>query len=240
MAEKNIFEEIKSFINDYGNYFTFTAALKEKGKNYKMPEVIADVNSGNPKSVDAPDVKKDNLNYLQDIVVNNCVKCRLSEKRKNIVFGEGSPDCRLMFIGEAPGADEDDTGRPFVGRAGQLLTKIIESINLKREDVYIANVIKCRPPGNRTPSDDEIECCSGYLREQVRIIKPRIICTLGKVPMEYIVGKDKGIISRVRGNEYKYEGIPVIPTYHPSYLLRNPSAKREVWEDMKKIRDSYL
>ena len=145
-----------------------------------------------------------------------------------------------MFIGEAPGAEEDNTGRPFVGRAGQLLTKIIESINLKREDVYIANIIKCRPPENRNPMEDEIALCSPFLEEQISIIKPEIICTLGKFATEFIIGNDKGAISSVRGKEFNYKGVTVIPTYHPSYLLRNPNAKKETWEDMKKIRGLYF
>lgn len=218
-------ESLKCFVDNYKDYFSFTAALTMENKT--LDEDI----SGNELS------KTEQLKNLKENIINLCARCRLSEKRNNIVFGEGDRDCKLMFIGEAPGADEDRTGRPFVGRAGQLLTKIIESIGLKREDVYIANVIKCRPPENRKPLQDEVDTCSGFLRRQIQIIKPKIICTLGTVPMEFIIGKDKGTISRVRGKEFIYEGITVIPTYHPSYLLRNPAAKRDTWEDMKKIRE---
>lgn len=231
-APIQLFKDIKSFIIDYKEYFTLMSAVSNEKFIPNFETFMDDKNK--------PDPQLSRLEYLKDIKVNACVKCKLSKTRKNIVFGEGSPESRLMFIGEAPGAEEDNTGRPFVGRAGQLLTKIIESINLKREDVYIANIIKCRPPENRNPMDDEITACAPFLKEQIALIKPKIICTLGKFSTEFIIGNDKGTISGVRGKEFDYEGITVIPTYHPSYLLRNPSAKRETWEDMKKIRDLYL
>lgn len=247
----NVIDEVRSFVREHKDYFSFISAINDSMQNDSKPRSEITVMEDGMQSCSTSAVlneaelgsnmsKRGALSDFKDGVVNNCTKCRLSEKRKNIVFGEGSPDAKLMFIGEAPGADEDETGKPFVGRAGQLLTKIIESINLKREDVYIANVIKCRPPENRNPAEDEIESCSGFLREQIEIIKPKIICTLGKFPMEFIIGNDKGTISKVRGNVFDYNGIIVIPTYHPSYLLRNPSAKRETWEDMKKIRDLYF
>ena len=233
---KQFFEDIKSFIADNKESFTVMSALKN---NMKVKTGFQ-TETGNKTETDSKASKSDMLKFLKDVKVNECVKCRLSIARKSIVFGEGSPESKLMFIGEAPGAEEDNTGRPFVGRAGQLLTKIIESINLKREDVYIANIIKCRPPDNRNPMDDEISLCVPFLKEQISIIKPEIICTLGKFATEFIIGNDKGAISSVRGREFNYEGITVIPTYHPSYLLRNPSAKRETWEDMKKIRGLYF
>ncbi|RZD17065.1 MAG: uracil-DNA glycosylase [Candidatus Acididesulfobacter guangdongensis] len=190
--------------------------------------------------------KGEALKKLRDYKINNCIKCGLSKERNLIVFGEGNADSDLMFIGEAPGADEDKTGRPFIGKAGQLLTKIIESINLKRESVYIANIIKCRPPGNRNPEQNEIESCSPFLREQIDIIKPKIICTLGKFSTMFIFNEISNAagaaniefekIGSHRGKIYNYKNIKVIPTYHPSYLLRNPSAKKDVWEDMKLIR----
>ena len=190
--------------------------------------------------------KGEALKKLRDYKINNCIKCGLSKERNLIVFGEGNADSDLMFIGEAPGADEDKTGRPFIGKAGQLLTKIIESINLKRESVYIANIIKCRPPGNRNPEQNEIESCSPFLREQIDIIKPKIICTLGKFSTMFIFNEISNAaggeniefekIGGHRGKIYNYKNIKVIPTYHPSYLLRNPSAKKDVWEDMKLIR----
>ena len=140
-----------------------------------------------------------------------------------------------MFVGEAPGADEDIQDEPFVGRAGQLLTKIIEAIELRREDVYIANVIKCRPPQNRNPEPDEVEQCEPFLFQQIDTIKPRVIVALGKFAAQSLL-RTKDPITRIRGREFKYRDAVLIPTYHPAYLLRNPSAKRDVWEDMKRVR----
>jgi DNA polymerase len=140
-----------------------------------------------------------------------------------------------MFVGEAPGADEDQQGEPFVGRAGQLLTKIIEAINLRREDVYIANVIKCRPPGNRNPEPDEVEQCQPFLFRQIDAIQPKVIVALGKFAAQSLL-QTTDPITRLRGREFKVRGATLIPTFHPAYLLRNPSSKREVWEDMKKVR----
>ena len=168
--------------------------------------------------------------------IGDCVRCKLhTQGRRQIVFGVGNPDADLMFVGEAPGADEDVQGIPFVGRAGQLLTKIIEAINLKREDVYIANVIKCRPPGNRNPEQDEVETCEAFLFQQIDIIKPRVIVALGTFAARTLL-RTLDPISRLRGRVYDYRGAKLIPTFHPAYLLRNPSSKREVWEDMKVVR----
>ncbi|HEY7285662.1 MAG TPA: uracil-DNA glycosylase [Vicinamibacterales bacterium] len=168
--------------------------------------------------------------------IGDCTRCKLhTQGRRQIVFGVGNPDADLMFVGEAPGADEDIQGVPFVGRAGQLLTKIIEAINLKREDVYIANVIKCRPPGNRNPEQDEVETCEPFLFQQVDIIKPKVIVALGTFAARALL-RTLDPISRLRGRVYDYRGAKLIPTFHPAYLLRNPSSKREVWEDMKLVR----
>lgn len=169
---------------------------------------------------------------------SQCVKCGLHETRTNVVFGEGNPEARLMFVGEAPGRDEDIQGRPFVGRAGQLLTRIIESIGLTREEVYIANILKCRPPNNRNPLPDEIACCLPYLTEQMEIIQPRIICALGAFAAQTLIGTSEGI-TRLRGTFYDYHGTKLMPTFHPAACLRNPSTKKYVWEDMKQIRDEY-
>jgi DNA polymerase len=166
-----------------------------------------------------------------------CIRCKLHTLgRKQIVFGVGNPDADLMFVGEAPGADEDAQGEPFVGRAGQLLTKIIEAIGLKREDVYIANLIKCRPPGNRNPEPDEVEQCEPFLFRQIDTIKPKVIVALGKFAAQALL-RTSDPITRLRGREYKYRDAVLMPTYHPAYLLRTPSAKREVWEDMKRVRE---
>jgi DNA polymerase len=152
-----------------------------------------------------------------------------------VVFGVGNPRAALMFVGEAPGFDEDRQGEPFVGAAGQLLTRIIAAIKLRREDVYIANILKCRPPNNRNPKPDEIALCRPYLDRQIELIRPRVICALGKFAAQTLLASDAPI-SRLRGRFHDYRGIPVMPTYHPAYLLRNPDGKRAVWEDMQQIQ----
>lgn len=164
----------------------------------------------------------------------DCAQCGLQKTRKNIVFGEGSPEARLMFVGEAPGQEEDQQGLPFVGAAGQLLTKIIEAMKLRREDVYIANCLKCRPPGNRNPLPDEIVSCNPILQKQIEIIQPRVICALGKFAAQTLLSSEEPI-SRLRGRFYDYQGIKLIPTFHPAYLLRNPSDKKLVWADMQMV-----
>ena len=165
-----------------------------------------------------------------------CTRCKLAGLgRRQIVFGVGNPVADLMFVGEAPGADEDIKGEPFVGRAGQLLTKIIEAIDLRREDVYIANVIKCRPPQNRNPEPDEVEQCEPFLFRQIDTIRPKVIVALGKFAAQCLL-KTTEPITKIRGREFTYRDAILIPTYHPAYLLRTPSAKRDVWEDMKRVR----
>jgi DNA polymerase len=169
--------------------------------------------------------------------IGDCTRCKLHTLgRRQIVFGVGNPNADLMFVGEAPGADEDIQGEPFVGRAGQLLTKIIEAIGLRREDVYIANVIKCRPPQNRNPELDEVETCEPFLFRQIDIINPKVIVALGKFGAQTLL-RTLDPISRLRGRVYSYRGAKLVPTFHPAYLLRNPASKREVWEDMKLVRD---
>jgi len=168
--------------------------------------------------------------------LGDCTRCKLHTLgRRQIVYGVGNPNADLMFVGEAPGADEDIQGEPFVGRAGQLLTKIIEAIGLTRADVYIANVIKCRPPGNRNPEPDEVEQCEPFLFRQIDTIKPKVIVALGKFAAQCLL-RTTDPITRLRGREFKYRDAILIPTYHPAYLLRTPSAKRDVWDDMKKVR----
>jgi DNA polymerase len=166
----------------------------------------------------------------------DCPRCKLATQgRKQVVFGVGNPDADLMFVGEAPGGDEDIQGIPFVGRAGQLLTKMILAINLERDQVYIANVIKCRPPGNRNPEPDEVAECEPFLFRQIDAIQPKVIVALGKFAAQCLL-KTETPISRLRGREVFYRDAVLIPTFHPAYLLRNPSSKREVWEDMKRVR----
>ena len=168
--------------------------------------------------------------------LGDCVRCKLHTLgRKQIVFGVGNPSADLMFVGEAPGRDEDEQGIPFIGRAGQKLTQIIEAIGLTRDQVYIANVIKCRPPGNRNPEPDEVEQCEPFLFRQIDVINPKVIVALGTFAARSLLKTDEPI-SRLRGRVYLYRGAKLIPTFHPAYLLRNPSCRREVWEDMKKAR----
>ena len=168
--------------------------------------------------------------------LGDCTRCKLHGGRSHLVFGVGRPDADLMFVGEAPGRDEDLQGEPFVGRAGQLLTKIIEAIDLRREDVYIANVIKCRPPQNRNPERDEVETCRPFLFAQIDAIQPRVIVALGSFAVRTLLDDDRLPISRARGQVYACRGARLIPTFHPAFLLRSPDRKRDVWEDMKRVR----
>lgn len=178
-------------------------------------------------------IRKETLTAIRD-ALGECTRCPLCHARTHIVFGEGNPDAKLVFVGEGPGADEDHSGRPFVGAAGQLLTKIIAAMNLSRELVYICNIVKCRPPGNRNPEPDEIRRCVPFLKRQLAAIEPRVICTLGSVAARTLL--DTGApISRLRGRFHEVMGIPVMPTFHPAYLLRNPERKRDVWSDVQQI-----
>ncbi len=170
--------------------------------------------------------------------IRDCQGCRLFEGRRAVVFGSGTPDADVMFIGEAPGREEDRQGLPFVGAAGELLTRMIESTGLRREEVYIANVIKCRPPSNRDPEPDEVASCEPYLVRQIEIVKPLVICTLGRFAAQALL-KTTESMGRLRGRVFVYEGIKLIPTYHPAALLRNPQWKRPAWEDLKLVRREY-
>lgn len=166
-------------------------------------------------------------------VTQSCKKCPLCQGRNNVVFGEGSPNADLMFVGEGPGYDEDQQGRPFVGKAGALLTKMINAMQFTREQVYIGNIVKCRPPGNRNPLPEEANTCLPYLERQIELIQPKVIVVLGAVPLKYLLNKNG--IMRLRGKWDSYKGIKVMPTFHPAYLLRNPGAKREVWDDLQQV-----
>jgi uracil-DNA glycosylase family 4 len=173
------------------------------------------------------------LKVLRDDI-GDCQRCKLAGGRINLVFGVGNPNADLVFVGEAPGADEDARGEPFVGKAGQLLTKMIEAMGYRREDVYICNVLKCRPPGNRNPEPDEVQSCEPFLKRQLAAIRPRMIVALGKFAVQCLL-RDDSPISRLRGNFRSYEGIPLMPTFHPAYLLRDPSKKKPAWEDLKAV-----
>lgn len=187
-----------------------------------------------PQLTDAAEVPTDNSIEALIAQAHNCNACRLAGTRTNVVFGVGSPTADLMFIGEAPGRDEDLQGEPFVGRAGQLLTDIIKAMKLTREQVYIANVIKCRPPENRNPEPDELDACRPFIRQQVELIQPKVIVALGKFGLQSLTEKSYSITA-VRGQWLDYNGIKLMPTYHPAYLLRTPAAKKDVWNDMKKV-----
>lgn len=173
-----------------------------------------------------------------DGLINTCMKCALGKTRRNFVFGVGNPDADLVLIGEAPGADEDEQGEPFVGRAGQLLNKILEAIRFKREDVYICNILKCRPPNNREPEPEEVACCEPYLWRQLELLKPKLVLCLGRVAAQVLL-KTKESLTALRSRTHEYQGITVMVTYHPAALLRNPHWKKFVWEDVQKLRALY-
>lgn len=170
--------------------------------------------------------------------LGECTRCKLHTGRTTLVFGVGNPQAWLLFVGEAPGADEDQQGEPFVGKAGQLLTRIIEAMQLTREQVYICNIIKCRPPGNRNPEPDEVAACEPFLLAQLQAIQPKLICALGTVAAQTLL-RTKAPISKLRGRFHDYHGIPVLPTFHPAYLLRNPHEKKTVWADMQLLQREY-
>jgi uracil-DNA glycosylase family 4 len=222
-------------------HLKFAAELGIAGVS-RDPAWRARPDPGAPASVDPapsegqPVMPAEALLAIKRDIGPDCSRCKLHTLgRRQVVFGVGNPDADLMFVGEAPGADEDIQGVPFVGRAGQLLTKIIEAIGLQREEVYIANVIKCRPPQNRNPEQDEVDTCEPFLFQQIDVIKPTVIVALGTFAARALL-RTLDPISRLRGRVFEYRGAKLIPTFHPAYLLRNPSSKREVWEDMKLVR----
>jgi DNA polymerase len=185
----------------------------------------------------APHLLCETLQHIR-LDLGDCQRCGLARGRKNIVFGAGSSSAKILFVGEGPGFEEDQRGEPFVGPAGRLLTKIIEAIHLSRDQVYICNVVKCRPPRNRNPQPDEIKTCFQFLDRQIAAIRPGFVCALGSVAAQTLLNTDAPI-SRLRGRFHDYKGIKLLPTYHPAYLLRNPEKKREVWEDMKMLMKEY-
>lgn len=193
--------------------------------------------AGHAAREDSGGATQDEPTTLEELarVLEGCQRCKLAQGRTHLVFGEGDPRARVMFVGEAPGRQEDLQGRPFVGPAGQLLDRIVENaMGLRREEVYIANVNKCRPPDNRDPEPDEVAACLPFLRRQIRLIRPEVLVTLGRVAAHNLLGVTTSM-RRLRGQDHVFEGIPVVPTWHPAYLLRQPSAKAETWEDVKKV-----
>ena len=219
----------------------YTVDLKNKG--VKEIETYCDISKSAKKSHNKNSNKKIGTNLsLQDYYskIKNCKKCVLSKTRNNFVFGDGSTKAKLVFVGEAPGFEEDKQGKPFVGRAGKLLTKIIEAIGLKREDVYICNVLKCRPPANRSPQSEEVSLCLPYLKKQLELLgSKKVICALGLFASQALL-ELKLPMYEMRGKWHEYKGTPVMVTYHPAYLLRNPPEKRKVWTDMKKVKECLL
>ncbi len=213
-------------------------ANQAQGEKPEMPKKTVEET---PKVTLFGDIKQtlpDADETIEDIHkdIGNCTRCALHEGRTQIVHSTGNRQADLMFVGEAPGADEDAKGEPFVGRAGQLLNKIIEAIDMKREDVFIGNINRCRPPGNRTPTIAEAETCKPFLLREIAIVRPKIIVVMGNTAMKNLLDSKEGI-TKLRGEFQDYYGVKVMPTFHPAYLLRDPRKKREVWEDMKKVRD---
>jgi uracil-DNA glycosylase family 4 len=226
-------QQIREIIFDLKSYFEYLQGMGIT--DFPAPE-------SNTRRVLSPTLEEIRME------LGDCRRCKLHRTRHTLVFGEGNKKARLMIIGEGPGYEEDIQGRPFVGKAGQLLTNILRSIHLQREEVYITNIIKCRPPQNRNPEPDEIQSCYPFLTRQIQAIQPQIICTLGTFAAQTLLKTDAKITT-LRGKFYEFAGIKVFPTYHPAYLLRNPQRKREVWEDVKQISkwmvhhagiDSYL
>ena len=227
-------EDVVADLRERAQYFATLTDLGVDRAAFARPGAAAAASKAAPADGVAVAAAADALRAIREDL-GDCKRCKLHATRKNIVFGQGSPAARLMFIGEAPGADEDEQGLAFVGKAGQLLTKIIEAIGLTRDEVFITNILKSRPPENRNPEPDEILACQGFLDRQIDAIRPRVIVALGKFAAHWVL-KTAEPITRLRGRMGRYKDIPVMPTYHPAYLLRTPSAKKEVWEDMKVVR----
>jgi len=226
MADETHSRELFAIINDVKEHLTYLEELGVEGIDPSAPVSKWHVDEG--------------VETLEDVwsETRDCTRCPLFEGRTHVVNSEGNRHAKLMFVGEAPGADEDVQARPFVGRAGKLLTQIMESIGFKREDVFIGNVNRCRPPQNRTPTTDEGVTCRPFIIREIEIVRPKVIVVLGNVAMKNLLNTKEGI-TKLRGKFQDYRGIKVMPTFHPAYLLRDPSKKRETWEDMKTVRD-YL
>lgn len=224
-------------VDEYLRIVSTVKSYVEDQMEMGFSEAPASKKSGNHGAGGSASVVYESMEDIR-AAVENCQLCPLCETRSNVVFGDGSEDAKLVFVGEAPGADEDRQGKPFVGRSGQKLTQIIEAMGLSRSDVYITNVLKCRPPGNRNPMPDEIRACEPYLISQLQLIKPRVICALGTFAAQTLLRSDRRI-SRLRGQFHVYQGIKLMPTYHPAYILRNPKFKRDVWNDVQMIMVEY-
>ena len=241
---EDLFSRIQAFFDQEHDLFGEAILMgprKSQGEPARSPQPAADDDLnlfGLPPTVRGitgePWGSSPTLEAL-DSQIHDCLKCPLGHTRTKFVFGVGNPNATLLLIGEAPGADEDAQGEPFVGRAGQLLNKILEAINFRREDVYICNILKCRPPGNRKPTAEEVDQCLPYLRKQIELVKPRLIVCLGLTAAENLLGTTESLTA-LRGRVLRYDGIPLMVTYHPAALLRNPNWKRPTWEDVQAIR----
>ena len=235
--EENIYVDpsnkaIKEFLNFKPLKFKNTSSTERR--NFVDKPVIKkqETQTLEEKEQNKDDLKNLSIEQLEKLTLS-CQKCSLYNSRKNVVFGEGDPNADLLFIGEAPGRDEDIQGKPFVGLSGQLLTKMIKAMGYDRDQVYIANIIKCRPPYNRNPNPDEAKYCLNYLNRQIELIKPKVIILLGAVPLNYLLGLSG--ITRLHGEWKEYNGIKVMPTFHPAFLLRDSRQKRPAWEDLQKV-----
>lgn len=237
--------EVEQFLKQEQALFGDTLITEQHATQYNPPTPVKQIVAEEPSLFELPPVTRPPITTeswgsattIDDMnkQICTCLKCALGHTRTKFVFGVGNPKATLMLIGEAPGADEDAQGEPFVGRAGQLLNKILEAINFKREDVYICNIIKCRPPNNRSPQPDEVEQCIPYLKKQIELIKPKVILCLGLVAAQNILHTTEGL-GKLRGRTMTYEGTPLMVTYHPAALLRNPNWKRPAWEDVQAVR----
>jgi DNA polymerase len=219
---------LKEVVNDLRGYLKYLEAMGCHGfaLSRKTRDMLAGWENGGAKTETLEEIKEN---------LGDCTRCRLHKGRKNIVFGRGNPDARLVFVGEGPGREEDLRGEPFVGAAGQLLTKIIQAIGMARKDVYICNIVKCRPPDNRAPLPDEVATCRPFLVRQLKAIRPYVICALGATAAQALL-HTKEPITTLRGHIHRYQGIPLVPTYHPAFILRNPTRKRDAWEDIQKVQ----
>lgn len=236
-AKAWVIEQIKERLRYYGAITSIGLDIDTKKLDLpKAPEASESTAIIEATDV-APECDTTDVESLEQIrtELGDCTRCGLHTQRRNVVFGVGNPSADLMFIGEGPGYDEDVQGEPFVGKAGQLLNKIIQAIDMKRDDVYIANVVKCRPPGNRDPEPDEVATCRPFLERQIRSIQPVVICTLGRVAIQALLSTEKPL-RVLRGEVIEFGDTLLVPTYHPAYLLRNPEKKRDCWEDMKLVR----
>ncbi len=234
-------DEFGEAVRGLGNYLRFCREMGLEELPAARPEKTVMEPSGEKRAMSLPlDARSGGNSPVMSLPeireeLGDCRRCKLCEERNSIVFGEGNPDARLVFVGEGPGRDEDAQGRPFVGRAGQLLTKIIKAMKLEREDVYICNVVKCRPPGNRNPEPDEVASCEPFLAKQIRSINPEVVVCLGSVATGLLLKLKNFRMGQLRGTFHNYENSKLMVTYHPAALLRNPAFKKPVWEDMKLV-----